>query len=105
MEPGSEPSEHGALYIGHNFPPRLPGGEVRTGWLTIENLSRTAWQRDTVKVSIDLDGTRVFLLELPHSVDPGQRVTLHWVFRTASEIGRHEFKVDLIDQEGMAFEQ
>ncbi len=101
----AQPPEHAAVYIDHNFPPRLPGGELRTCWLSIENRGRTAWQPDVVKVSIDLDGTRISQLQLPHPVDPGNRVTLHWVFRTANETGRHEFKFDLEEQGGTTFEQ
>jgi len=32
-------------------------------------------------------------------------VTLHWVFRTTPEPGRHEFKIDLVEQDVTAFEQ
>jgi glutamate-1-semialdehyde 2,1-aminomutase len=97
--------EYGAAWIDHNFPPRLPAGDVRTAWLTIENRGKKTWRQDAVKVSIDLDGARVVLLELPHAVGPGDRVTLHWVFRTTGEVGRHELKVDLVEQDVTSFER
>jgi glutamate-1-semialdehyde 2,1-aminomutase len=71
---------------------------VRTCWLTIENRSTAPWLPEAVRLSIELDGVRVFQLELPHSVDPGQRLTLHWVFRTANNAGPHEFKFDLVER-------
>jgi glutamate-1-semialdehyde aminotransferase len=96
--------EHGAGCAGHNFPPRLPAGEVRTGWVTLENRGTKIWQQDTVKVAIDLDGARLFHMDLPHPVGPGDRVSLHWVFRTPAEAGRHEFKLGLVEPDGTAFE-
>jgi len=96
---------YGAAWIDHNFPSRLPGGEVIAGWLTLENRGSKVWQQGTFLVSVDLDGTRVFHLQLPHSVDSGDRVTLHWVFRTTKEPGRHTFKLDLVEQDVTTFEQ
>jgi glutamate-1-semialdehyde 2,1-aminomutase len=97
--------EYGAAWIDHNVPSRLPGGEVFAGWLTLENRGRKTWQQETFLVSVDLDGTRVFHLQLPHSVGPGERVTLCWVFRTIRETGSHEFKLDLVEQDVTTFEQ
>jgi glutamate-1-semialdehyde aminotransferase len=89
--------EHAGACIDHNFPARLPAGEVRTAWLTFENRGTKTWQPETAGISIDLDGARVARLELPHAVDPGARVTLHWVFRTPGEVGRHTVKFDLME--------
>lgn len=97
--------EYGAAWIDHNFPSLLPGGEVFTGWLTLENQGRKIWRPETFLLAVDLDGTRVFHLQLPHPVESGERVILHWVFRTTSEAGRHEFKIDLVEQDVTAFEQ
>jgi glutamate-1-semialdehyde aminotransferase len=99
-----ETPEYGAAWVGHNFPSRLPGGEVLAGWLGLENRGRKRWQQETFLVSVDLDGTRVFHLQLPHAVDPGDRVTMHWVFRTTREAGTHEFKFDLVEQDVTTFE-
>jgi glutamate-1-semialdehyde aminotransferase len=96
--------EYGAAWVSHNLPSRVPGGEVIAGWLAVENRGRRTWQQGPVLVAVDLDGTRVFHLPLPHSVEPGERATLHWVFRTTPEAGRHEFKIDLVEQEVTAFE-
>ena len=98
-------AEYGAAWIDHNFPFRLPGGEVLAGWLTLENRGRKTWQPEAFLVAVDLDGTRAFHVQLPHSVGPGERVTLHWVFRTTKEAGRHEFKLDLVEQDVTTFEQ
>jgi glutamate-1-semialdehyde aminotransferase len=104
-EPGEQGPEYGAEWIGHNFPAWLPGGEVFAGWLSLENRGRKTWRQETFLVAVDLDGTRAFHLQLPCSVDSGNRVTLYWVFRTTPEAGRHEFKFDLVEQEVTAFEQ
>lgn len=101
---GERAPEYGAAYLDHNFPPRFPAGEVRCGWLTIENRGRKAWPRDAVLVAVDLDGTRTFHLDLPGTVDPGERITLHWVFRTPPGIGRHEFKFDLVEKDVTSFQ-
>lgn len=91
-------SGHGIAWIDHNIPSRLPAGEVRTGWLTIENCGTRTWQPDAVKISIELDGTHVAQAELPHEVGPDGRATLHWVFRTAQEAGPHTFQLSLLEQ-------
>jgi glutamate-1-semialdehyde 2,1-aminomutase len=96
--------EYGASWVGHNLPSRVPGGEVLAGWLAVENRGRRTWQQGPFLIAVDLDGTRVFHLPLPHSVEPGERATLHWVFRTTKEAGRHEFKIDLVEQDVTAFE-
>lgn len=88
----------GAAWVGHNFPPRLPAGEVRTCWLSLENRGQTAWQPDSVHVSVSLDGARTARLDLPHPVEPGALIHLHWVFRTTDVIGRHDFELDLSDE-------
>jgi glutamate-1-semialdehyde aminotransferase len=97
-------SEYGAAYVDHNLPPRLPGGEVRTLWLTIENRGTRAWPPGAVRLAIDLDGGRVTHVELPQAVGVGERVTLHWVFRTAAKVGRHQLKCDLVEPDGKSFE-
>ena len=97
--------EYGAAWRDHNFPPRLPGGEVIAGWLAVENRGSKTWQPGTFLLAIDLDGTRAFHLQLPHPVGPGDRATVHWVFRTTPEIGRHELKFDLVEQDVTTFEQ
>jgi glutamate-1-semialdehyde 2,1-aminomutase len=96
--------EYGAAWVGHNLPSRVPGGEVLAGWLAVENRGSRTWQPGPFLIAIDLDGTRVFHLPLPHPVEPGERATLHWVFRTTKEAGRHEFKIDLVEQEVTTFE-
>lgn len=97
-------SEYGAAYVDHNVPPRLPGGEVRTLWLTIENRGTRTWQPGTVRLAIDLDGGRVAHVELPQPVGEGERVTLHWVFRTPAKVGRHQLECAFIEPEGASFE-
>ena len=80
----------------HNFPSRLPAGDVRTCWLGLENRSEQIWLEGAFKVSIDLDGARTAQLDLLHPVGPGERVNLYWVFRTTNDLGRHEFRFDLV---------
>jgi glutamate-1-semialdehyde aminotransferase len=96
--------EYGAAYLDHNVPPSLPAGEVRTLWLTIENRGTKVWQPGAVQLAIDLDGARLSHVEMPHPVGPGERVTLHWVLRTVAEVGRHQFKIDLVETGMPAFE-
>lgn len=93
--PGAPAPEHGAAWIGHNFPPRLPAGEVRTAWLAIENRGTATWEQGSTAVSVGLEGTHIARLDLPHPVGPGERVLLHWVFRTTPRTGRHTFTFDL----------
>ena len=95
-EPSATPDEYEAAYIGHNVPSSLPGGEVRTSWLTMENCGTKTWVQGDAQLSVNLDGGPVFPLELPHSVGPGERVTLSWVLRIPAEAGRHEFRIDLV---------
>jgi glutamate-1-semialdehyde 2,1-aminomutase len=97
-------NEYGAAWVGHNLPSRVPGGEVLAGWLAVENRGRKTWQQGSVLIAVDLDGTRAFHLPLPHPVESGERATLHWVFRTTKKAGRHEFKIDLVEQDVTAFE-
>lgn len=97
--------DFGAAWVDHNLPARVPGGEVLAGWLAVENRGSRTWQQGPFLIAVDLDGTRAFHLPLPHSVEPGERATLHWVFRTTKESGPHEFKIDLVEQDVAAFEQ
>jgi glutamate-1-semialdehyde 2,1-aminomutase len=95
-------AEHGAAWIDHNFPPRLPAGEVRTCWLTVENRGTLPWLPETIQITVDLDGVRIARLELPHPVAPGERATLHWVFRMTPHLGRHSFAFALAEEAGQA---
>jgi glutamate-1-semialdehyde 2,1-aminomutase len=105
VKPDERAPEYGAAWIGHNFPARFPASEVVAGWLALENRGRKTWQQGLFLVAVDLDDTRVFHVQLPHSVGPGERVTLHWVFRITGEPGRHEFKLDLVEEGVTTFEQ
>lgn len=96
--------EYGALWSAHNLPPRLPAGELRTLWLTIENRGTRTWQPETFLIAVDLDGTRTYHFQLPHAVGPGEGVTLHQVLRTTETAGPHEFKLDLVEQNVTSFE-
>lgn len=92
-----------AACLDHNMPPRLPGGELRTLWLEIENRGTRTWDPGVVRLMIRLDGAPVTQVDLPHSVPPGQRVTLHWVFRATTEKGSHRLEVDLAGPEASCF--
>jgi len=96
--------EHDAGYLDHNLPPRLPSGELRTLWLTIENRGTKAWQPGAVRLAIDLDGARLSDVEMPRPVAAGERVTLHWVFRTPAKRGSHQLTCALVEPDGQAFE-
>ncbi len=87
----------GVAYADHNIPSELPGGEVCTLWLALNNRGHLPWAVGQVQVAVAFDGARLAVLALPHVVEPGERATLHWVFRTPSEIGRHEFEIALVD--------
>jgi glutamate-1-semialdehyde 2,1-aminomutase len=102
---GGSPCEYAAAYPYHNFPARLPADELRTCWVTIENRGTKVWQQGVVKLAIDLNGDRCDGLELPCSVHSGERVTLNWGFRIPKEVGRHEFRFELLDQDGTPFGQ
>jgi glutamate-1-semialdehyde 2,1-aminomutase len=94
--PGAVVSDYAAALIGHNVPPCLPGGEVRTTWLTIENRGAKTWVQADARLSVNVDGVPILPLELPHSVAPGERVTVSWVLRIPADAGRHEFQLDLV---------
>ena len=95
---GAAAAYHAAC-LDHNMPPRLPGGELRTLWLALENRGTREWDPGAVHLTIRLDGARVTQVDLPHPVAPGQRVTVHWVFRATSERGGHRLEVDLAGPE------
>jgi glutamate-1-semialdehyde 2,1-aminomutase len=97
--------EYAVAYICHNFPARLPADELRALWLTVENRGKRPWEQGSVKVAVDLNGVRCVELKLPHPAGPGERVTLHWTFRLPGEVGRHEFKFELMGQGGTTFGQ
>jgi glutamate-1-semialdehyde aminotransferase len=59
-----------------------------------------------VEVGVSLDGTLVAVLPLPvEAVGPGERVSLHWTFRTPAAPGRHVLKVDLAERNVTWFER
>lgn len=94
--PGAGAGEYAAIAVGHNVPSRMPGGEVRTSWLSIENRGTKSWVQGETQLYVDVDGVPILPLDLPHSVEPGERVTVPWVLRIPSEAGRHEFQIDLV---------
>ena len=51
--------EYAAAYIGHNVPSSVPGGEVRTSWLSIENCGTKTWVQGDAQLSVNLDGSPV----------------------------------------------
>jgi glutamate-1-semialdehyde 2,1-aminomutase len=97
--------DYAAAWVDHNLPSRLPAGEVVAGWLTLENRGGTSWRQDALGVAVDLDGARLLRVELPHAADPGDRVTLHWVFRTPQKTGRHKLELSLVEQDGTTLER
>jgi len=84
------------VWIEHNLPFELPGGEVCALWLALEHHGRLTWEPGVVRISVSFDRARLAVLDLPHAVNPGGRAFLHWVFRTPSAIGRHEFEIALL---------
>ncbi len=82
-----------ARCVSHNVPSRLPAREVRTIWLTIENTGTRTWEPPACRVSLQWDGIPLIPLELPHAVSPGERVTLHGVFRVPDAVGVHELRL------------
>jgi glutamate-1-semialdehyde 2,1-aminomutase len=87
-----------AACICHNFPAQLPARELRTCWLTIENTGTAAWDPAVVRVGVDLDGQQLVMLDLPHAVPGGSRVTVYWVFRTADAVGSHVYGFRVVEQ-------
>jgi glutamate-1-semialdehyde aminotransferase len=71
---------------------------VRTCWFALENRTSNLWQQTAVKIQIGFDGAPIAHLELPHPVAPWERLTLYWIFRTVTDVGRHEFTFDLVSQ-------
>lgn len=86
-------------YIGHNVPATMPADTLRACWLSVENHGSKAWQQngskgDCMRLSVHLDDARLINLSVPGpTVEPGERVTLHWTFRTPADAGRHVLKV------------
>src|SRR6476620_9830111 len=87
-----------AACICHNFLAPLPARELRTSWLTVENTGTTPWDPAALRVAIDLNGHRYTVVDLPHAVPCGTRVTLHWVFRTPDAPGNHVYAFSLVDE-------
>jgi glutamate-1-semialdehyde aminotransferase len=88
--------EYAVAFSDHNFPTRLPAGDLRSCWLTLENHGTAAWQSGRFQLAVDLDGSRAYTLELPHSVDTGESATISWILRVPEELGRHTFRIALI---------
>jgi predicted aldo/keto reductase-like oxidoreductase len=101
---------YGVAYREHNVPRQIPADTLTTLWLTLENRGTKVWRRNPrwgrpVEVGVFLDGTLTAMLKLPvAAVGPGQRVSLHWPFRSP-RAGTHELKVDLAEQNVTWFEQ
>src|SRR5437762_8754219 len=95
---------YGVAYRAHNLPRRVPTGTRCSLWLEVENQGTKVWQRaprvgQPVDVALFLDGAPITTVKLPvDEVGPGQRVTLHALFRSPTTAGRHELKVDLVEQ-------
>jgi glutamate-1-semialdehyde 2,1-aminomutase len=88
-------------YVDHNVPASMPADTLRACWLSLENRGAAAWQQNRpgaagVAVAVYLDDAQLTTVEIPGpTVQPGERVTLHWKFRTPAGVGRHVLKVGL----------
>lgn len=87
----------GAAWIEHNVPATWPAGEVVACWVTVENRGAVTWQPGAVKIAVALDGAPLAQLDLPHPVEPGERASLHWVFRTPGSIAEHTLAFDVAE--------
>lgn len=98
------PPARSAAYINHNIPAEVPTSTLRSCWLTMENRGAKSWRRRRVGrrgdvLAVHLNGAYLTAVELPGpEVRPGERVTLHWTFRTPVDVGRHELKFGLTRQ-------
>jgi glutamate-1-semialdehyde aminotransferase len=98
MTAPSNPGGLAAICVDHNFPAQLPAAELRACWLTIENAGTSDWEPAVVRLAVDLNGHRYTQVTLPHAVPRGERVTMHWVFRTPDAPGHHGYTFAIVDQ-------
>jgi glutamate-1-semialdehyde 2,1-aminomutase len=88
----------------HNIPAKVPVNTLRMCWLSLENRGTEAWQQNCptgrgVGLVVYLNNTYLTTVKLPSpEVRPGERVTLHWRFRTPTEVGRYALKFGLVWQ-------
>jgi glutamate-1-semialdehyde aminotransferase len=79
----------------------MPANVLRCCWVCIENRGSRVWQRDVHKgrsigLAVYLDGEYSTWVELPGSeVRPGERLSIHWLFRAPGVIGSHQLKLVL----------
>lgn len=96
-------------YVDHNVPATMPADTLRACWLSLENRGSKAWRQngpeaDCMCLAVHLDDTHLTTFRVSGStVHPGERVTLHWTFRTPAEAGRHVLKVGLVGPGATAY--
>ena len=106
-----EGPRYGVAYRAHNLVERGPTQARFSVWLELENRGTKVWQRapregQPVEIAIYLDGELLPTVRLPvEEVRPGERVSVHAVVRSPATPGRHELKVDLVEQNVTFFEQ
>lgn len=100
------PPAYHVAYVNHNVPAEMPANALRVCWLSLKNCGAEAWRRGRprghgVALAVHLDGAYQTTVELPRAeVRPGERVSLHWTFRVPSDVGRHELRFSLVEQNG-----
>jgi glutamate-1-semialdehyde aminotransferase len=82
----------------------VPGHEVRTTWVLLENTGTSAWRPGSFTIELLFDGNPLVPFALPSVVDPGARITLHTVVRVPDSPGRHELGLRVCDQTARALE-
>ena len=90
--------EWAATYVEHNVPRRLPAGDLRAFWVTLENCGSNLWTRERCALAVAFDGVRLLTVELPHAVDRGESVSVSWILRVPERIGRHRIQIELIEK-------
>jgi glutamate-1-semialdehyde aminotransferase len=83
----------------------MPANVLRSCWVSVENRGTEVWQRDppknrSVGLAIYLDNEFSIWLELPKAaVCPGERLSIHWLFRVPDTIGPHQLKIAITRRE------
>ena len=89
-------------YVDHNIPASIPANTLRACWLSLENRGSTPWHQDNRHrsgpgLAIYVNESCLTTLKIPAPiVQPNERVTLHWTFRTPAAVGSQVLKIVMV---------
>ena len=95
---------YGVRFIETMIPVRLQPAMTYGAWIKLENTGKFVWRSspengNPVDIFVLIDNKIFSILKLPKAeVKTGEEISIHFAFKAPIEAGRHELKVELVEE-------